>query len=413
MLDKNKIKSAFPILDQQINGHTLVYLDNAATTQKPQVVIDSLVEYYSKYNSNVHRGVHTLSQLATEKYESARDKIKDFISAEKREEIIFTKNDTESLNLIAQSYGLENLKEGDEVILSVSEHHSNIVPWQIVARKTGAKLHFVKLTEDFGFDYDHFHSLVNEKTKIVSLSQGSNVTGEILDFQRIITAAHEVGAIVVADAGQTVSHFLVNLQIFLKDIDFVTFSSHKIYGPTGVGVLYGKEYLLEKMEPTLGGGDMIREVFEEYSTWNDLPYKFEAGTPNIADVIGLGTAIDYLNSIFPNHKDLWNEDKDITNYTLEKLKSLDFIEVYHANSKLDQTLPIVSFNVKGVHPHDVGTILDQQGIAIRTGHHCAQILMKKLNQVATCRASMTFYNTHEDIDTLVEGLLKVKKIFGI
>jgi len=408
MLDINRIKSDFPILNRMVNGHSLVYLDNAATTQKPQAVINSLVDYYTKYNSNIHRGVHTLSQEATEKYESARQKVKDFIKADFVEEIIFTKNDTESLNLVAYSYGLANLQAGDEVILSSAEHHSNIVPWQTVAKKTGAVLKFVKL-KGFNFDYDDYYSLLSDKTKIVSLSQGSNVTGEIIDFSKITNVAHEKGAVVIADAGQTTSHYLVNLKDDLQDVDFITFSSHKIYGPTGVGVLYGKKVLLEKMEPMLGGGDMIKEVFEDYATWNDLPYKFEAGTPNIADIIAMGTAIDYLVSL--NKEEVRNHEKDLTNYAIQKLSELDFVEIYHAEG--ENTLPIITFNVKGVHSHDVGTILDQKGIAIRTGHHCAQPLMKKMGQIATCRASMALYNTREDINKLIEGLLDVKKVFNI
>ncbi|MEI7604386.1 MAG: SufS family cysteine desulfurase, partial [bacterium] len=391
MLDINIIKSDFPILNRMVNGHPLVYLDNAATTQKPLSVINSLVDYYTNYNSNIHRGVHTLSQEATEKYESARQKVKDFIKADFVEEIIFTKNDTESLNLVAYSYGLANLQAGDEVILSSAEHHSNIVPWQTVAKKTGAVLKFVKL-KGFNFDYDDYYSLLSDKTKIVSLSQGSNVTGEIIDFSKITNVAHEKGAVVIADAGQTTSHYLVNLKDDLQDVDFITFSSHKIYGPTGVGVLYGKKVLLEKMEPMLGGGDMIKEVFEDYATWNDLPYKFEAGTPNIADIIAMGTAIDYLVSL--NKEEVRNHEKDLTNYAIQKLSELDFVEIYHAEG--ENTLPIITFNVKGVHSHDVGTILDQKGIAIRTGHHCAQPLMKKMGQIATCRASMALYNTRED-----------------
>ena len=409
MFDVDKVKSQFPILNQQINGQPLTYLDNAATTQKPQVVIDSLIEYYTKYNSNVHRGVHTLSQLATEKYESARDKIQNFIHASNREEIVFTKNDTESLNLIAQSWGGANLKHGDEIILSVSEHHSNIVPWQMIAGKTGAKIHFVKLDDKNNFDYDHFYSLLNDNTKVVSLTHGSNVTGEILDFQKIIPAAHEKGAIVLADAGQTAGHYLVDLENELKGIDFVTFSAHKIYGPTGVGVLYGDANLLDKMEPMLGGGDMIREVFEEYATWNDLPYKFEAGTPNIADAIATGMAIDFLNS--QDKQAVLSHENDLISYAMQKLSELDSVEIYHSSN--EKTLPIVSFNIKGVHAHDVGTILDQHGVAIRTGHHCAQPLMNKLNQVATARASMAMYNTRQDIDRLVLGLQDVKKVFNV
>lgn len=410
MFDLNKIKEEFPIFKEMVNNHVLIYLDNAATTQKPQVFIDSLVEYYSKYNSNVHRGVHTLSQKATEKYEESRDKIRDFIGADHREEIVFTKNDTEALNLVAYSYGKANLKEGDEIILSSAEHHSNIVPWQNVAREISAKIHFVKMTADFGFDYDQFNFLLNDKTKIVSLSQGSNVTGDILDFSKITNAAHEKGAVVIVDAGQTAGHFLANLKNELKDVDFLTFSAHKVYGPTGVGVMYGKMHLLEKMEPMLGGGDMIKEVFEEYSTWNDLPYKFEAGTPNIADVIAFGVTLDYLNSL--DKQGVLNHEREVTKYAIQKLKELDFIELYNS-SETDNVLSIVSFNVVGVHSHDIGTILDNRGIAIRTGHHCAQPLMKKLGQVATARASMAMYNTKEDIDKLVEGLKEVKTIFNI
>ena len=404
-----EIKKDFPILNQEVNGYPLVYLDNAATTQKPQIVINTISDYYSKYNANVHRGVHTLSQRATERYEKARDIVQIFIGANKREEIIFTKNDTESLNLIAQSWGRANLKEGDEIILSSLEHHSNIVPWQMVAKELNCRIRFIKLKNNTDLDYDHFHYLLNERTKVVSLSQGSNVTGEIIDFKQIIDSAHKVGAIVIADAGQTVAHFLVNLKEELRDVDFVTFSSHKLYGPTGIGILYGKEKLLEKMEPMLFGGDMIKEVFEEYATWNDLPYKFEAGTPNIADAIGLGSAIEYINSL--NKVDIIEHEKELTQYALKKLSSLAFVELY--NSHTNTILPIVSFNIKGVHSHDVGTILDERGIAIRTGHHCAQPLMNKLNQVATARLSMSLYNTKEDIDALFNALLDVKRIFNI
>ena len=409
MLNIEVIRQDFPILKQEINNYPLVYLDNAATTQKPNIVINTITDYYSNYNSNVHRGIHTLSQKATEEYEKARDKIQHFINAAKREEIIFTKNDTESLNLIAQSYGGQNLKEDDEIILSSLEHHSNIVPWQMIAKRTGARIRFVKLTNENTFDYSHFELLLNEKTKIVSLSHGSNVTGEVIDFSKIIQKAHNVNAIVIADAGQTVAHYLVDLKSSLKDIDFVTFSSHKLYGPTGVGLLYGKESLLEKMEPVVGGGDMILEVFEEYSTWNELPYKFEAGTPNIADVIGLGAAIDYLSTF--QKDDVINYEQSLTLYAYNKLKQLDFIELYRVIEGL--SLPIISFNIKGVHSHDVGTILDQRGIAIRTGHHCAQPLMNKLNQVATARLSLALYNTKEDINALIEGLLEVKQIFQL
>ncbi len=405
-MDAVKVREDFPILQQKVNGHPLVYLDSAATSQKPQSVIETLERYYKEYNSNVHRGVHTLGTKATDAYEGAREKVKNFINAKSTKEIIFTRGTTTSLNMVAASYGLDNVKEGDEIVISYMEHHSNLIPWQQVAKRTGATLKYFPLQKDGTLLLEDVHNTITEKTKIVAITHVSNVLGTINPIKEITKIAHEKGAVVVVDGAQSAPHLKVNIQEL--DCDFFAFSGHKMCGPTGIGVLYGKEHLLEKMEPVEFGGEMIDFVDLYDSTWKELPWKFEGGTPIIAGAVGLGAAIDYLEEI--GLDEIKEHEHRLAEYALQRMSEIDGITIYGPKDA-SMRAGVITFNIDGVHPHDVATVLDTEGIAVRAGHHCAQPLMKWLNVTATARASFYLYNTEEDIDRLVEGIVKAKEFF--
>lgn len=403
--DVEKVRKDFPILHQMINGKPLIYLDNAATSQKPKNVIDAVETYYREYNSNIHRGVHTLSENATETYESSRLKIKNFINANSTKEIVFVRGATEAINLVAQSLGRDSLNENDEIIITELEHHSNIVPWQLLSQQTGAKLKFIPINNKGELIEEEYKKLLNKKTRIVAVGHISNALGTINPIETIITMAHEYDAKVLIDGAQAAPHTLIDVKKL--DCDFYVFSGHKLFGPTGVGVLYGKKDLLEKMPPYQGGGDMIKMVSMKETQYNDLPYKFEAGTPNIAGVIGLGAAIDYVNKIgLENISQYENELLDYANQQASEITGLKFIGTAR------QKASILSFTLDGIHPHDVGTVLNSEGIAIRTGHHCAMPVMEYFKIPATSRASFTFYNTHEEIDALIKAIEKCKKVFN-
>ena len=403
--DIEKIRKDFPILHQEINGKPLVYLDNAATTQKPKSVIDSIEKYYRGYNSNIHRGVHTLSENATEAYESARVKVKDFINANSTKEIVFVRGATEAINLVAQSFGRNTLSSEDEIIITELEHHANIVPWQLLSQQTGAKLKYVPINDDGELIESEYKKILNEKTRIVAVGHISNALGTINPIENMINLAHEYGAKVLIDGAQATSHTSVDVKKL--NCDFYVFSGHKLFGPTGIGVLYGKEDLLEKMPPYQGGGDMIKMVTMKETQYNELPHKFEAGTPNISGVIGLGAAIDYVNKIglenIENHE---QQLLDYANQMASEITELKFVGT--AKNKTS----ILSFTLDGIHPHDVGTILNNDGIAIRTGHHCAMPVMEYFQIPATSRASFSFYNTHAEVDVLIEGINKCSKVFN-
>jgi len=403
-MNTNKIRKDFPILKRKVNGKPLVYLDNAATSQKPKIVIDSLTNYYEKYNANVHRGIHKLSEEATQAYEETRKKIAKFINAKSEKEIIFTKNTTEAINLVMYSFGMQ-LKSGNEIISSVMEHHSNIVPWQFL-QNFGIKLKFVDINEDGTLNIEDYEKLITEKTKLIAVVHVSNVLGTINPIKEISRIAHKNNALLLVDAAQSVPHMKVDVQAM--DCDFMAFSAHKMLGPTGVGVLYGKREILEGIKPFLYGGDMIREVSLYETKYNEVPWKFEAGTPNIADVIAFGAAIDYLEKI--GMKNVEKHERDLTKYALRKLSKIKNLEIYGPENP-DQRIGVISFNLKNIHPHDVASILDQEGIAIRSGHLCAQPLMKRLNIQAAARASFYLYNTKEEINKLAAALLKTKKVF--
>lgn len=395
-------KDEFPILQER----KISYLDSGATTQKPQCVIDAIESYYKECNANPHRGAYSLSIEATEKYESTREKIAKFINARNREEIIFSKNATESLNLIAYSYGLDNLKKDDEVVLSIMEHHSNLVPWQYVTKKTNSKLKFMYINKDYELSKEEIESKITDKTKVVGITHVSNVLGTINNVKEIIKYAHKKGAIVIVDASQSIPHMKIDVQDL--DADFLVFSGHKMFAPLGIGVLYGKKELLNKMTPFLMGGDMIEYVYEQNTTFAPLPNKFEAGTQNVEGVIGLGAAIDYIEKI--GYKEIRNVEEAITKYAVNELSKLDFLELY-ITPHLENHSTVISFNIKGVHPHDVASILDSNGVCVRSGNHCAQPLLRYLGMDSTCRASFSIYNTKEDVDNLVEALKKAYKMF--
>ncbi|HSU80461.1 MAG TPA: cysteine desulfurase [Candidatus Angelobacter sp.] len=404
MLDIQAIRDQFPILDQEVNGHRLVYLDSAATSQKPIMVIEALDNYYRSINSNVHRGVHTLGTRATDAYEGAREKVRRFINAEKAEEIIFTRGTTASLNLVAQSFGGAHLKAGDEIVLPPSEHHANLIPWQQIAKRTGAKLTYIKLQEDGSIKLEAVREAVSAQTKIVAMAQVSNVLGSINPIKEVAAIAHEHGAIMVVDGAQSVPHMKVDVQDL--DADFFAFSGHKMCGPTGIGVLYGKKKWLENMEPVETGGEMIDFVDLYESTWKELPWKFEAGTPIIAGAIGLAKAIEFLEGV--GLESIHEHEVDLTRYAAERLSEIKDLTIYGPKERGG----LITFNVGDVHPHDLSTVLDAEGIAVRAGHHCCQPLMKWLNVSATARASFYLYNTKDEIDRLVEGVLKAKEYFG-
>ncbi|XP_074578438.1 cysteine desulfurase 1, chloroplastic [Curcuma longa] len=398
----------FPILHQAVNGFNLVYFDNAATSQKPSAVIKALSEYYELYNSNVHRGVHYLSAKATDAYEEARNKVANFVNAADRREIIFTRNATEAINLVAYSWGVFNLRPGDEIVLTIAEHHSSIVPWQIVAKKTGAVLKYVELTKEVP-DLDQFKGLLSKNTKLVVAHHVSNVLGSVLPIDEIVDWSHKVGAKVLVDACQSVPHMVVDVQKL--NVDFLVASSHKMCGPTGAGFLYGKINLLSSMPPFLGGGEMITDVFQDYSTYAEPPSRFEAGTPAIAEAIGLGAAIDYLSSI--GMEKIHNYEKELSEYLYYQLSSVPNIHIYGpAPSNTVRRAALCSFNVDNIHPTDIATFLDEQhGVAVRSGHHCAQPLHRALGVNASARASLYFYNTKEEVDTFIRALKDTIEFF--
>ncbi|WP_404292536.1 cysteine desulfurase [Cytobacillus kochii] len=406
-MNAKEIRELFPILNQEVNGHPLVYLDSGATSQKPIQVIEAVQKYYHNDNSNVHRGVHTLGTRATDGYEGAREKVRKFIQAKSTEEIIFTRGTTTSINKVAASYARANLSEGDEIVISYMEHHSNIIPWQQVAKETGATLKYLPLQEDGTIALSDVSATITDQTKIVSVTLVSNVLGVINPIKDIAKIAHQHGAVMVVDAAQGAPHLKIDVQDL--DCDFLAFSGHKMCGPTGIGVLYGKKQLLENMEPVEFGGEMIDFVGLYESTWKELPWKFEGGTPIIAGAIGLGAAIDFLEEIGLDQIEA--HEHKLAAYALERLSEVEGMKIFGPKTAANRA-GIVTFNLDDVHPHDVATVLDAEGIAIRAGHHCAQPLMKWLKQSATARASFYLYNTEEDIDKLTTGLIKTKEYFS-
>lgn len=405
-MDVQSIREQFPILNQEVNGHPLVYLDSTATAQKPIQVIEAVNKYYREDNSNVHRGVHTLGSRATDQYEGAREKVRRFLNAKSSAEIIFNRGTTAALNIIAHSYGRANVSKGDEIVLTEMEHHSNLIPWQQVAKATGATLKFIPLQKDGTINLEDVRKVVTKQTKIVALAHVSNVLGTVNPIKEIAEIAHESGAVIVVDGAQGAPHMKVDVQDL--DCDFYVFSGHKMCAPTGIGVLYGKRELLEDMEPVEFGGEMIDFVDLYDSTWKDLPWKFEGGTPIIAGAIGLGAAIDFLNEIGLDK--IAKHEAKLVAYTLETLKEIDGLNIYGPDS--EDRAAVITFNVDSVHPHDTATVLDAQGIAVRAGHHCAQPLMKWLGVTATARASFYLYNTLEEVDILAQGLQKAKEYFS-
>ena len=404
-LDIQNIRAQFPALHQEVNGKALVYFDNAATSQKPQMVIDAITHYYSKENSNIHRGVHYLSQQATNKYEAAREAARRFINANSIEEIIITRGTTEAINLVSSCLARSLFKEGDEIIISAIEHHSNIVPWQMACEQSGALLKVIPVLDSGELDMDAYEGLLNEKTKLVAVNHISNALGTINPIEEMIPLAHAQGALVLIDGAQAVPHTKVDVQAL--NADFYCFSAHKMYGPTGVGILYGKKEILEEMPPYHGGGEMIKEVTFEGSTYNDLPYKFEGGTPNIAGGIGLEAAIRFMEEV--GIENIAKQESKLLKYATKKLKEIGGIRfIGEAKNKAG----LVSFLIEGIHPYDAGTILDKLGIAIRTGHHCAQPVMERFNVPGTIRASFAVYNTREEIDIFIAGINRVKIMFG-
>jgi len=405
MLDLQSIRNDFPILDQQVNGYPLVYLDNAASSQKPVQVIDAVANYYRKDNANVHRGVHKLSQRATDAYEGSRSKVRSFLNAKSDKEIVFVRGATEAINLIAQSFVRPNIKAGDEILISHMEHHANIVPWQMLCEQTGAILKIIPMTTVGELDLSTIDELLNHRTKILAVGHVSNALGTINPIESMIKKAHAKDIPVLIDGAQAVPHMTVDVQDL--DCDFYVFSGHKMFAPTGIGALYGKQDLLEAMPPWQGGGDMILSVSFEHTQYNELPYKFEAGTPNIAGAIGMGAAIDYMQSLGIAH--LAQHEHDLLVAATDKVTALGGVRII---GTAKQKASVLSFMIEGVHPHDVGTIFDQQGVAIRTGHHCAQPVMQFFGIPATARASFAFYNTMEEVDALIEGIKKVQELFA-
>lgn len=401
--DVNVIRQSFPILEREVNNQLLVYLDNAATCQKPQAVIDALSYYYSNYNANIHRGIHTLAEEATSAYEATRTTVKDFINAKSTDEIVFTRGTTEGVNLVAYTWGRKNISEGDEIIISGMEHHSNIVPWQILCNEKKAVLKVIPIDDNGELQMDEFKKLLSNKTKLVSIVHVSNSLGTVNPVEQIIEQAHKAGALVFVDGAQSTVHLDIDVQ--KMDCDFFAFSGHKVYGPTGIGVLYGKKEILEEMPVFMGGGEMIKEVTFEKTTFNELPYKYEAGTPNIADTIALKVALDFVTE---NKKNIIrNHENELLQYATEQLSAIDGLRIIGtAKNKVS----LISFVIKNVHPQDIGVLLDNQGIAVRTGHHCTQPLMKRFGVPGTVRASFAMYNTKEEVDRLVTALHKAKKM---
>jgi cysteine desulfurase/selenocysteine lyase len=406
VLDVRRVREDFPILRREVHGQPLVYFDNAATTQKPQQVIDAIVEYYSTYNANIHRGIHALAEEATARYEAVRQQTADFIGAPGPETIVFTRNTTEAINLVSNAWGRKHVREGDEIVISQMEHHSNIVPWQLIAQATGANLRYVDIDDEGQLRWEDVEALIGQRTKIVALVHASNVVGTINPIRRIADLAHAQGALMLVDAAQSVPHMPVNVTDL--DADFLAFSAHKMAGPTGVGVLYARQELFEEMDPFLGGGEMIRRVGLEGSTWNDVPWKFEAGTPNIGDVCAFGAALDYLGGL--GMENVREHEKALTRAALRRLSAMEDVIIYGPEG-VDARGGVVAFNVGDIHPHDLGTVLDRHGVAIRAGHHCCQPLMKRLDLAATARASFYVYNTEEELDALVEGIEAAQRLF--
>ena len=408
VVNSYELRNDFPIFKKKIKGKDLVYLDNASTTQKPYSVIESITDFYSNYNSNIHRAVYQLAEEATELYENSRDKIANFINV-RPEEIIFTRNTTESINLIAHSWARSNLKKDDVIAITEIEHHSNIVPWQILCQEIGTRLEYVGIDESGFLDVEYLIELISsKKVKLVSISHMSNVLGTIVPIERIIKTAHQYDIPVIVDGAQSVPHMPVDVKKL--DCDFLVFSAHKMLGPTGVGVLYAKKEFLEKMKPFMGGGDMIKEVFKFHTNYNEVPYKFEAGTPNIADVVGFGAAIEYLEKI--GMENIRKHEISLTEYALESMQSLKYITIYGPRDSNFRG-GVISFNIADIHPHDLATIMNDHGIAIRSGHHCAQVLMQRLDVPATSRASFYIYNTKEEIDKFVNAIKEAGRIFKI
>jgi cysteine desulfurase/selenocysteine lyase len=396
-LNLDKVRSDFPILDQMVNGSPLVYFDNAATTQKPQMFIDALQHFYTQDNANIHRGLHTLAERATTGYELTRSKISNFLNSPASDQIIFTSGTTAGINLVAQTFGRSTFKSGDVILVSNLEHHSNIVPWQMIAQETGAEVQVIPVDDIGVLDMKAYQNLLTDRVKLVAVNHVSNAIGTINPIKAMIDLAHKVGAKVLIDGAQSVAHFAIDVQAL--DLDFFVFSAHKLFGPTGVGVLYGKRELLDSMPPYQGGGEMIKEVSFAGTTYNELPYKFEAGTPNIADVYAFGFALDYLNS-FPKNA-VWEQEHELLTYATEQLTHIEGLQII---GQAPEKIAVISFVIEGKHPQDLGVLLDKFGIAIRTGHHCAQPLMQRYNLVGTCRASFAFYNTKEEIDLFVKAL---------
>jgi cysteine desulfurase/selenocysteine lyase len=404
-VDVNKIRQDFPILAEQVNGKDLIYLDTSATSQSPRQVINAMNDYYETYNSNVHRGVHTLGTKATDAYEKARMKVRSFINAQRFEEIIYTRGTTAAINLVARSFGDMVVEDGDEIVVTEMEHHANIVPWQQLAKRKNAKLVFIPMEEDGTITLDSVKSVMSDKTKIVAITHVSNVLGTINDIKEIAKITHEHGAYIAVDGAQAVPHMAVDVQDL--DVDFYSFSGHKMLGPTGIGILYGKADLLDKMEPIEYGGDMIDYVYKTDATWTDLPVKFEAGTPMIAEAVGLHAAIDYLEELGLDN--IHDYEQTLVGYAYDKMSEIEGIEIYGPDK--DNRAGLITFNLTGVHPHDLATALDSEGIAVRAGHHCAQPLMKWCNAHSTARASFYLYNTKEEIDQFIESLEKTKEFF--
>ncbi|MFN8283414.1 MAG: cysteine desulfurase [Chitinophagales bacterium] len=405
MFDINKIRADFPILNEKIRGKQLVYLDNGASTQKPQVVIDAESYYYEHQYANIHRGVHYLSQVGTDLYENVRKQIQHFINAKHEHEIIYTKGTTNAINLVAYTFGRKFINEGDEIVITEMEHHSNIVPWQILCEEKKCVLKVIPLQKDGSINIEDAEKLITPKTKLVSVAYVSNALGTINPIEELTAIAHKNGAKILIDAAQAIQHFTIDVQKL--DVDFFVFSGHKIYGPTGTGILYGKEAILNEMPPYEGGGDMIKSVSFKGTVFNDLPFKFEAGTPNIAGCVALGTAIKYIQDL--GIENIRAYETELLNYATEKLSAIDGLKIYGTAKHKSS---VISFLLEGIHPYDVGVILDNQGIAIRTGHHCAQPVMDCYHIPGTCRASFAFYNTKEEVDILAEGILKAKKMLS-
>jgi cysteine desulfurase/selenocysteine lyase len=401
-----KVKKDFPILEQEVNGKKLVYLDSSATSQTPIQVTDSIADYYNRYNSNVHRGVHTLGTLATDAYEKARETVRRFINARYFEEVVFTRGTTTAINLVAHSYGDANVSEGDEIVVTQMEHHANIVPWQQLAKRTGATLKFIPMSDSGELEKEAIDNTITDNTKIVAVTHVSNVLGTINDVKYIAEVAHQHDAVIAVDGAQSAPHMKVNVQDL--DVDFFSFSGHKMLGPTGIGALYGKRHLLDKMEPIEFGGDMIDFVGLEDATWTDLPTKFEAGTPLIAEAIGFAEAIRYIDEL--GLEEIHQHEYELVNYAYNEMSKIEGLEIYGPSP--EKRAGLITFNVEGVHPHDLATALDSEGVAVRAGHHCAQPLMKWLNQSSTARASFYVYNTTEDVDKLIQALYRTKEFFS-